>query len=224
MSPHRLFQNCPDYKQVLLCPIYASPTHCGQAIYRVTFKKTSGVDYACLTEIEFAQADGTVMDATYLSASSCFGCVSCTGCNANWGNAPAALDGVSDNDTASQWWCTSNGTFSPSGEETIMLQLPERPVSYTMARPRINEDWVATDWVLEEQQHDQSWLTLSIVTGEPKALRQHNSIQACNGYKVCHFIMVSQDSRNACGLEVRRVSVSFAYIVCEDRTHRRKHR
>lgn len=135
--------------------------------YRITFTKSHGNDNVCLNEIEFAKSDATILAATYVSATSCYSCASCDVCTgSNYGHAHAALDGISNSNAGNDWWCTSTGSYSPAGSESITFQLPEHPATYSLLRYRTGS-WVAASWLLEELMGDGSWNVLSTVIDEP---------------------------------------------------------
>jgi hypothetical protein len=141
---------------------------------------TWGSNHACVTEIECYDANSAALTAQYVTATSCYGCsAGCDGCASNYGNAPAAVDGVSNNNSPTAWWCTLPGTYNPSGSESITFTLPQRPTSCAVIRTRTNDirtgtngGWVWRDWKLEEQQPDSSWLVLSTVIDHASAVNQ----------------------------------------------------
>jgi hypothetical protein len=141
--------------------------------------------------MEIKNAAGNIIPATYVSASSCWGCafagktrkgecpspgVPYTTEPKHWGcrgEAWKIFDGISNSASPSQWWCSDN-VFGGAGSNSasIMFTLDAPPAEYSLKRPYVTNDWCPKDWTLQHQQADGTWLVISTVTGKARTLSQ----------------------------------------------------
>jgi hypothetical protein len=135
--------------------------------------------HSCVTELEFTDENGNNLQGHLIGVTSCYNTMDCSNCHGGYENVDSVFDGdinTSDDDTG--WHCTLHANHGPGGESerAYTFLLPSRPAAYALVRNRINGDWVAKSWTLEEKQVDGSWLLISTVTDADKSLRQEVTV------------------------------------------------
>lgn len=155
--------------------------------YRINFTRTYGDDHFCLTELEFYDINGGILDASFVSMSSCYGCaIDCEGCTVPYGNAHTLFDRVNDNEGPEGWACSDVGSFRASSEPktggygsttvTFKMDGGTRPSSYSVRRANLEGDAITRDWNMVGQEKDGSWRILSSVVDAPRMINQTNAV------------------------------------------------
>jgi carbonic anhydrase len=141
-------------------------------LYKIVYLESYGADHVCLTEMEFIDSARQVMQARYMSASSCYGCpVKCDECTALWGNPIAQFDMVSISEEGTDWSCTGVGSFVNGvghNKPEVVFSLKRRPGKVIFRSPDIGGGWVPKSWIMQEQQLDGSWQTIADIKDHPK--------------------------------------------------------
>jgi hypothetical protein len=153
--------------------------------YRIQFQETWGDDHVCMTEIEFLDQMGRNLPATYLQASSCWGCaVSCSDCTVDYGNPKVLFDGDATTDNEKAYFCSDFGGFDMDGSNgnvTINFNLPTRPNKFSLRRPDVEGSAIAKRFTLSELQPSGQWEIVALAAEMKPDLTQTVLVEATSG-------------------------------------------